>query len=64
MKVQAPDDEAIVSPVVPLVANDPANQIVLSADRSPPPARADPAFIALDDETAVIPKEKVAVLAL
>ena len=38
------------------VANSPANQIVLSAERSPPPASAAPALIARDDETALMPR--------
>jgi hypothetical protein len=59
VKVQAPDDEEMVMPVSPLVANDPAKYMVRSAERSPPPARPVPVFTALDDETAVRPREIV-----
>ena len=37
VKVQDPEDEAMVRPVVPDVAKEPANQRVRSADKSPPP---------------------------
>ena len=41
-----------------------ARWIVLSEERSPPPASPVPVFIALEDETAVMPRENVAVFAL
>ena len=56
VKVQVAEEEAMVRPVVPEVANAPANQIVLSAERSPPPASAAPALTARDDETALMPR--------
>jgi hypothetical protein len=37
------------------------HQMVLSADKSPPPKRLDPAVMVLDDETAEIPSEKAPV---
>ena len=49
-KVQVPEDEEILIPDAPLVANDPANQRVRLVERSPPPAKAAPAVIVVPEE--------------
>jgi len=63
VKVQVADEEVIRKPEAPEVANVPINLNVRSAERSPPPARPKPEFIALDEETAEMPSENVAVFA-
>ncbi|MBM3708154.1 MAG: hypothetical protein FJW69_07435 [Actinobacteria bacterium] len=54
LHVQVPDDDAIEIPDAPLVANAPANEIVRSADRSPPPVRANPALIVREVPTLLL----------
>ena len=50
VKVQVAEEEEMVRPVVPEVAKDPPNQIVLFAVRSPPPWRPVPAVIEVELE--------------
>ncbi len=59
VKVQFPVEEEMVMPERPEVAKEPAKYMVRSDERSPPPARAVPALIALDDETALMPRDIV-----
>lgn len=61
VKVQLPDEEEMVRPVFPLVANDPPNHRVRSAERSPPPTRPVPAEIARVLDTIVKPSENAPV---
>jgi len=50
VNVQAPEEEAMVRPVFPDVANDPPNQRVRFEVRSPPPTSPVPAVIEVDEE--------------
>ena len=50
VNVQVAEEEEIVRPVVPLVANDPPNQRVRFVVRSPPPTSPVPAVIVVPDE--------------
>ena len=53
----------VVALVMVAVENAKFTQSVLSAERSPPPKRPEPALIVRDDETALMPSENVAVFA-
>ncbi len=59
-----PEEEAVLIFASPEVANDPANHKVLSADRSPPPAKAKPVLMAREEDTAVMPSVKAPVVLL
>jgi hypothetical protein len=48
----------VVAVVIVAVATEAFHQRVRSEERSPPPTRLLPAVIVLDDETALIPREK------